>query len=134
MGGPSPARLGPGGTAYAVYVLDLTVALPMVIATGVMLIRRHTMAPVLAIVVLVKITTLFTALWLGIVTQVLAGRHVPFTADMVPSAVLPVVTITVLVRAVQNLGRPEDGWLRDELWPRGNRQTVLPLDPPSTQP
>jgi hypothetical protein len=134
LGGRAPLNLGPGGQPYAVYVLDLTVALPMVIATGVLLIRRHPVAPVLAIVVLVKITTLFTALWLGVVAQVLAGRHVPFTADMVPSAVLPVVTIVVLVRAVQTLDHPQDGWLRDELWPRGNPPTAPPLDPPTTRP
>jgi hypothetical protein len=130
LGGRAPLNLGRGGQAYAVYVLDLTVALPMVIATGVLLIRRHPMAPILAIVVLVKITTLFTALWLGVVAQMLAGRHVRFTPDMVPSAVLPVVSIFVVVRAVQTLGRPEGGWLRDELWPRGNRPTIAPPDPP----
>jgi hypothetical protein len=117
FGGRLPGHLGPGGTPYAVYVLDLSVALPAVIATGVMLLRRHPMAPVLAGVVLVKVTTLFTALWLGVVAQLLAGRHVPLTPDMVPSAILPVVTIAVLARSARRLGRPEDGWLRTELWP-----------------
>ena len=111
-GGRAPVHLGPGGTAYAVYVLDLTVALPTVIATGVMLLRRHPMAVVLAGVVLVKITTLFTALWLGVLTQLAVDQHVPFTADMVPSALLPVVTIVVLMSAARHLGRPDDGWIR----------------------
>jgi hypothetical protein len=116
LGGRAPAHLGPGGTPYAVYVLDLTVALPAVIATGVMLLRRHPMAAVVGGVVLVKVTTLFTALWLGVGAQLLAGRHVAFTADMVPSALLPLVTVAVLVHAARRLGRPEHGWLRDRLW------------------
>jgi hypothetical protein len=123
-GGRAPVQLGPGGTAYAVYVLDLTVALPMVIATGVLLLRRHPMAVVLAGIVLVKITTLFTALWLGVLAQLAVGQHVPFTADMVPSAVLPVVTIVVLVRAARHLGRSDDGWIRDEIWPQRLRHEL----------
>jgi hypothetical protein len=116
LGGRAPVHLGPGGTPYAVYVLDLTLALPAVIASGVMLVRRHPMASVVGGVVLVKVTTLFTALWLGVAAQVLSGRHVPFTADMVPSALLPVVTVAVLVHAAGRLGSPEDGWLHDRLW------------------
>ena len=117
LGGRPPTHVGPGGTPYAVYVLDLTVALPVVIVTGVMLIRRHPMAVVLGGVVLVKITTLFTALWLGVLAQVVAGESVAFTPDMVPSAVLPVVTVIVLLRAVRRLGDPPDGWLHAQLWP-----------------
>ena len=117
LGGRAPTHVGPGGTPYAVYVLDLTVALPVVIVTGVMLIRRHPMAVVLGGVVLVKITTLFTALWLGVLAQVVAGESVALTPDMVPSAVLPVVTVIVLLRAVRRLGDPPDGWLHAQLWP-----------------
>lgn len=117
LGGRPPTHVGPGGTPYAVYVLDLTVALPVVIVTGVMLIRRHPMSVVLGGVVLVKITTLFTALWLGVLAQALAGEHVALTPDMVPSAVLPFVTVVVLARAVRRLGRPANGWLHAEVWP-----------------
>lgn len=117
FGGRPPAHLGPGGTPYAVYVLDLTVALPVVIVTGVMLIRRHPMAVVLGGVVLVKITTLFTALWLGVLAQLLTGQDVAFTPDMVPSAVLPIVTVVVLARAVRRLGLPASDWLHSQLWP-----------------
>jgi hypothetical protein len=101
LGGRAPSHLGPGGTPYAVYVL---------------LLRRHPMAAVVGGVVLVKVTTLFTALWLGVGAQLLAGRHVAFTADMVPSALLPLVTVAVLVHGARRLGRPEHGWLRDRLW------------------
>jgi hypothetical protein len=117
FGGRAPSVHGIGGTPYAVYVLDLVVALPIVVATGILLIRRHPAGPVLGGVVLVKITTLFTALWLGVLAQLLAGEHVPFTADMVPSALLLVVTVTVIARSVRRLERPADGWLRSQLWP-----------------
>jgi hypothetical protein len=39
FGGRQPQHLGPGGTPYAVYVLDLVVALPTVVATGILLVR-----------------------------------------------------------------------------------------------
>lgn len=74
------------------------------------------MAVVLGGGVLVKITTLFTALWLGVVAQLLAGEHVAFTPDMGPSAVLPIVTVVVSTRAVRRLGRPASGWLHTQLW------------------
>jgi hypothetical protein len=117
-GGRPPAHLGLGGTPYAVYVLDLTVALPVVIATGVLMVRSHPMAAVLGGVVLVKILTLFTALWLGVLAALASGERVSFTVDMVPSAVLLLVTLTALARWHRQTGRPEDGWLRVRLWPR----------------
>lgn len=115
LGGRPAATLGVGGTPYPVYVLDLTVALPVVVASGVMLLRRHPVAVVLAGVVLVKVSTLFLALWLGVVARVLDGEAVPFTADLVPSAVLPVVSITLLVRWAR-LSSPAQAWWRPTLW------------------
>jgi hypothetical protein len=117
LGGRAPAHLGVGGTPYPVYVLDLCVALPVVVVTGVMLLRRHPMAQVLAGVVLVKVSTLFAALWAGVAAQLLAGRDVPFTADMVPSAVLPVVTALLLLRASRRVVDPPPDWLRSTTWP-----------------
>ena len=116
-GGRAPEHLGPGGTPYAVYVLDLTVALPVVIAVGVLMIRCHPMAAVLGGVVLVKVLTLFTALWLGVLAGLVSGEHVGFTVDMVPSALLLLVTLTALVRWHRRAGRPGSGWLRVRLWP-----------------
>ncbi len=53
------------------------------------------------------------------------GQHVPFTADMVPSGVLPVVTIVVLVSAARHLGRPDNDWIRDQFWPQGRAAQPL---------
>lgn len=116
-GGRAPVHLGVGGAPYAVYVMDLTLALPVVVAVGVMLVRRHPMSLLLGGVVLVKVVTLFTALWLGVLVSALAGEHVAFTPDMVPSAVLLVVLVVVLARGLRRLGRPAAGWLRVTLWP-----------------
>ena len=66
--------------------------------------------------VLVKITTLFTALWLGVAAKLLAERDVAVTADMLPSALLPIITVAVLVHAARRLGRRDHGWLRERLW------------------
>lgn len=115
-GGRPPVHLGVGGTPYAVYVMDLTLALPVVVAVGVMLVRQHPMSAVLGGVVLVKVVTLFTALWLGVLVSVLSGQDVPLTADMGPSAVLLVVLVVALVRWLRGLGRPDPGWLRVRLW------------------
>jgi hypothetical protein len=48
-------------------------------------------AAVVCGVVLVKVIALFTALWIGVAAELLAGRHVGFTPDMVPGALLPVL-------------------------------------------
>jgi len=120
FGGRPPEQLGLGGAPYAVYVLDLTVALPVVILVGVALVRGHPMSAVLGGVVLVKVITLFSALWLAVLARLGAGLSVPLTADLVPSAVLPVVCLVVLMRAGRRLGRPDPGWLRPQLWPDGS--------------
>jgi hypothetical protein len=116
FGGRAPAQLGVGGTPYPVYVLDLCVALPVVVVSGIMLLRRHPVAQVLAGVVLVKVTTLFVALWAGVAVKLMAGRDMPLTADMVPSALLPVVTALLLVRAARRVRSSPPGWLRATTW------------------
>ena len=121
VGGRPPTHLGPGGTPYAVYVLDLVAALPVVIAAGVMLVRSHPISRILAGVVLVKIATLFTALWLGVVARQLSGEDVAFTPDMVPSAALLIVSLLVLYRASRQLKAPLPGWLHDQIWTSSGR-------------
>jgi hypothetical protein len=116
FGGRPPTQLGVGGAPYAVYVLDLAVALPVVILVGIALLRSHPMSAVLGGVVLVKVVTLFSALWLAVLAKLAAGMSVPLTPDMVPSAVLPVVCLLVLAHARKRLGRPRPGWLRPHLW------------------
>src|SRR3954452_25500593 len=115
FGGRPPEQLGLGGAPYAVYVLDLTVALPVVILVGIALLRAHPMSVVLGGIVLVKVVTLFSALWLAVGARVGAGMSAPLSADLVPSALLPVVCVVVLVLACRRLGRPSPRWLRPHL-------------------
>jgi hypothetical protein len=117
FGGRQPQHLGPGGTPYAVYVLDLVLALPTVVVTGILLIRDHPASGVLGGVVLVKITTLFSALWLGVLVQSVAGSGTSFTLDMIPGSALLVFSIAVVRRGAQLLGDPPTPWIRPTLWP-----------------
>ena len=65
FGGSPPDPEGVGGTPYPVFVLDLVVVLPAIAAVGVLLLRGHRLGPPLAVVALIKIVTLFVALWAG---------------------------------------------------------------------
>ena len=65
LGGARPEPEGVGGTPYPVFWLDLAIVLPLVVLVGVLLLRRHRAAPALAVVALIKVVTLFTALWAG---------------------------------------------------------------------
>jgi hypothetical protein len=117
FGGRQPQHLGPGGTPYAVYVLDLALALPTVVATGILLIRDHPASGVLGGMVLVKISTLFTALWLGVLVQSIAGSGTSFTPDMIPGGALLIFSIAVVRRGAQLLRNPPMPWIRSALWP-----------------
>jgi hypothetical protein len=112
----APRNIGPGGIAFAPYILDLVVALPAVVATGVALIRRHPVAPALGAVVLVKVITLFTVLWVGAATLPLAGMSFAATPDLLVGAVLIAVSAVILGRASSRTGNPEPGWMRPTLW------------------
>jgi len=112
----APRNTGPGGIAFAPYVLDLVVALPAVVATGVALVRSHPVAPALGAVVLVKVITLFTVLWASAATLPLAGLGFAVTPDLLVGAVLVAVSAVVLGRASSRIGNPEPGWLRPTLW------------------
>ncbi len=98
FGGPAPSPAGPGGVAYPVFVLDLVVVLPCVGAVGVMLLRDRPVAVPLAVVVLVKIITLFTALWAGVVVGLLSGVEVHLAADAGPSLLMLAACGVLLTR------------------------------------
>jgi hypothetical protein len=116
-GAAPPRNLGPGGTPFAIYVLDLSLALPAVTATGVMLLRGHLAGPVLGAVVLAKIVTLGLAMEMGAAALVIDGL-VPDPATTSLFAVLIVVCGMLLARGARRLGTPAAGWLRPTLWQR----------------
>ncbi len=85
VGTGRPRNTGPGGIAFAVYVLDLVVALPAVVATGAALVRRHPVGPALGAVVLVKVITLFAVLWAGAAATRWPGSPSPSPRTCTPA-------------------------------------------------
>jgi hypothetical protein len=102
---------------FAIYVLDLSLVLPAVVATGVMLLRGHPAGPVLGAVVLAKIVTLGLAMEAAALALVVDGL-VPDPATTSLFAVLIVACGTLLARGSRRLGTPAAGWLRPALWER----------------
>ena len=88
LGGDRPDHEGVGGTPYPVFVLDLAIVLPAVAAVGVLLLRRRAVAAPLAAVALLKILTLFTALWAGPVLALVTDAEVHLGPDAGPSLLL----------------------------------------------
>ena len=116
LGGSPPDPEGPGGVAYPVFVLDLAVVLPCVGAVGVLLLRGRDIAGPLAVVVLVKIITLFTALWAGVVVGLVRGAEVHLAADAGPSLVMLSACIALVGRWLRALSPAEDGYVRPRVW------------------
>jgi hypothetical protein len=96
-GGP-PQTQGVGGTPYPVFWLDLALVLPAVAAVGTLLVRRRPAGPPLAVVALIKIVTLFTALWAGPLVALATGQDVHLGPDAGPSVALLVVSTWLAAR------------------------------------
>lgn len=92
LGGSPPDPEGVGGTPYPVFVLDLVVVLPAIAGIGVLLLRRHRLGPPLALVALIKIVTLFVALWAGPAYALATDGPVHLGPDAVPSLLLLVAS------------------------------------------
>jgi hypothetical protein len=116
FGGPEPDPEGPGGAAYPVFVLDLVVALPCVVAVGLLLVRGRRVGGPLAVVVLVKVITLFVVLWAGVVAAALRDQPVHLGADAGPSLLMLAVCGALLVRWLRALTRTTDA-VRPTFWP-----------------
>ena len=98
LGGARPEPEGVGGTPYPVFWLDLAVVLPAIAAVGLLLLRNRPAGPALAVVALVKIITLFTALWAGPLIVATTGGDVVLGPDAGPSLVLLAVSSWLVVR------------------------------------
>jgi hypothetical protein len=129
-----PGKVPPGGFAPGmpnpVYALDLTLFLPLCIATAVLLWRNHPASPVLAAMVLAKKATLGLAILLMIVFQHATGELV----NPVMAAVFAVITaVDLALLAVGAAGmRPVPGdWLRAHWWPTTSDQQRPPSGPSS---
>lgn len=96
--GSPPDPEGVGGAPYPVFVLDLVVVLPCVAAVGFLLVRGHRLGPPLAVVTLIKILTLFAALWAGPAYALATDGPVDLGPDAGPSLLL-LLASAWLVRA-----------------------------------
>jgi hypothetical protein len=98
FGGSPPDPEGVGGTPYPVFVLDLVVVLPAIAAVGVLLLRSHRLGPPLAVVALIKILTLFVALWAGPAYALATDGPVHLGPDAGPSLLLLAVSGWLVTR------------------------------------
>ena len=116
LGGSRPETEGPGGAPFPVYVLDLTVVLPCVALVGLLLLGERRVGGPLALVVIVKILTLFTTLWAGTIAGLLRGDDVHLGADAVPSLVMLGLCVWLLLRWWDSLHAVGAG-RRETFWP-----------------
>ena len=116
LGGDRPHPQGPGGVAYPVFVLDLCVALPCLALIGYLLLEGRSVAGPLALVAVIKIVTLFTVLWAGVVAGLLRGDDVSLGADAGPSLVMVGVCVWLAVLWWRALPVSGPG-RRAHLWP-----------------
>jgi hypothetical protein len=114
-----PGKVPAGGFAPGmpnpVYVLDLTLFLPLCITTALLLWRDHPASPVLAAMVLTKKATLGLAILLMIVFQHADGIPVNLVMTVV-FAVITAVDLALLAAGAARM-RPVASWLREHWWP-----------------
>ena len=105
FGGATPEPEGVGGAPYPVFVLDLVVVLPCIFGIGVMLLRGRALGGPLAVVALVKIITLFAALWAGVAVGLVTGEDVELGPDAGPSLLMLALSGWLLVRWLRSLSQ-----------------------------
>jgi hypothetical protein len=119
--GALPGGIPPGGFAPGmpnpVYALDLTLFLPLCMATAVLLWRDHPAAPVLAAVVLAKKATLGLAIVAMIIFERAAGAPVNAVMTTVFAAVTG-LDLGVLAFGATRVRDETGDWLRREWWPQ----------------
>ena len=103
LGGSRPDPEGVGGTPYPVFVLDLAAVLPAIAAVVVLLLRGRAVGAPLAAVALLKILTLFTALWAGPVLALVTDADVHLGPDAVPSLLLLAASTWLATRGLRSI-------------------------------
>lgn len=106
LGGAPPDPEGVGGTPYPVFVLDLAIVLPAIAGVGLLLLRGNPAGAPLAVVALIKIVTLFTALWAGPLVALATDEPVHLGPDAVPSLLLLAASSWLVVRWLRSFGDP----------------------------
>ncbi|WP_270888826.1 hypothetical protein [Pedococcus sp. 5OH_020] len=116
LGGVAPRPPGPGGVAYPVYILDLVVVLPCIAAVGRLLLLHRPIAGPLATVALIKMVTLFAALWTGVAVTFIDHGQVTLNADAGPSLLLLLISVVVAGKWLRSLSPDEGTYIRPTLW------------------
>jgi hypothetical protein len=116
LGGHRPGSEGPGGAPFPVFVLDLTVVLPCIALVGLLLLDGQPIGRPLAVVVVVKIITLFTTLWAGTLAGLMRHDGVHLGADAVPSLLMLAGCCWLLGRWTVSLA-PDGPGRRGTFWP-----------------
>jgi hypothetical protein len=119
-----PGGLPDGRVVYdipsTVHVLDLAYILPLVVATGVLLLRGHPVAPVLGVLVLVKMLTLGLALLLMDSFVIAGGGELSDPAEPYIWGTITVISAGWLYALMRRLGPAPPGWLRPTVWPQSS--------------
>ena len=101
-----------------VYVLDLALVIPLVVAAGLLLLQGLPAGPVLAAVLLCKLLTLSLAV-LSMLVFMVAGGDAPSADDMVVSSLFAVLAATsggLLIVGNRRLLPVGGSWLRRSIW------------------
>ena len=98
-----------------VHVLDLAIVLPLLMLTGILLLRAHPVAPVLAAIVLTKTLTLGLAL-LSMNAFVAASGGVVDPAEPILWAAIVVVSLGWLIAGARRMRPAPPPWLRPGVW------------------
>ena len=100
-----------------VHVLDLAYILPLIVATGILLLRGHRVAPVLAVLVLVKMLTLGLALLFMSGFVVAGGGELTDPSDPFIWSAITVISAGWLYALMRRIDPAPPGWLRPTVWP-----------------
>lgn len=111
-----PGDLPAGRVTYdiasAVHTLDLSMVLPLVVASGIMLVRRRAVGVMLGAVVLCKIVTLGLAL----LAMNLIFTDEPNAPELLLWGTITAVAAALLVRLLRHVSAPSGAWMRDSIW------------------
>ena len=113
IGGGVPEDLFVYDIPSTVHVLDLAAVLPLTIATGVLLLRRHAAAPILATLLLVKMCTLGLAL---LFMNGFAGGGGANPAEAAIWGLITAISGGWLVVVLRRVHPAAPGWLRPTFW------------------
>lgn len=96
----------------AVHTLDLSMVLPLVIGSGVMLVRRRPVGVMLGAVVLCKMV----ALGLAMLAMNLLFNSNPNLPETVLWGTIAVTAATLMTRLLHHVSTPTGPWMRESIW------------------